>query len=119
MKHVSIRMPINLYKKVEALAESRAMKVSEANRFIMDNHTKEVEESRNVTRLIKNLETKLDDLADHQKNDHDREVAGEFDQLKKQIEADHKTIKSILMVLGTSDPLTVGKLKELFPHYFK
>ena len=119
MKHVSIRMPIYLYKKVEALAESRAMKVSEAIRFILDNHTKEIEESRNVTRLIKNLETKLDALAAYQKTDTDIEIADGLDQLKKQIEADHKTIKSILMVLGTSDPLTVGKLKELFPQYFK
>jgi len=119
MKHVSIRVPIYLYKKVETFAESKAMKVSEAIRFILDNHTKEIEESRNVTRLIKNLEAKLAAFADHQRSGNDHGIAAELDRLKKQIQADHKTIKSILMVLGTSDPLAVGKLKELFPHYFK
>jgi hypothetical protein len=28
-------------------------------------------------------------------------------------------IRTILLILGTVEPLAKGKLKELFPHYFK
>jgi predicted DNA-binding protein len=52
-----MRMPNYLYKRVEDFAEGKAVNVSEAIRFIFENHTEELEEAQNVKRLIKGLDS--------------------------------------------------------------
>jgi hypothetical protein len=35
------------------------------------------------------------------------------------MENELNVIRTILLILGTVEPLAKGKLKQLFPHYFK
>ena len=120
MKHVSVRMQNYLYKRVEDFAEAKAVNVSEAIRFILENYTQELEETQNVKRLIKGLETKIDNLVGFSNDINQGEnFTDAIEQLGARMENELNVIRTILLILGTVEPLAKGKLKQLFPHYFK
>jgi translation initiation factor 2B subunit (eIF-2B alpha/beta/delta family) len=114
MRHLTFRVPLYLYNQILAFAEPKAMGLSEALRFIIENYLKEVEESKSLVNLIRNLDQKIDRLAASSESDMlARDLIGELHQLT----VDSEKIKRALVILGGASPRTKAPLRELFPEH--
>ena len=114
MRHLTFRVPLYLYNQIVAFAEPKAMGLSEALRFIIENYLKEVGESTNVIKLIRTLDKKIDRLAAFSSDEtKTRDIIEELHQLR----VDSENIKRALVILGGASARTKAPLRKLFPEH--
>lgn len=114
MKHLTFRVPLYLYNRIVAFAEPKAMGMSEALRFIIEDYLKEVSESTSLIKLIRNLDKKIEGLAASSARDTiTRDVIEELHQLR----LDSEQIKRALVILGGASARTKAPLRKLFPEH--
>lgn len=116
MRHLTFRVPLYLYNQIVAFAEPKAMGMSEALRFIIENYLKEAEESTNLVKLIRNLDKKIDRLAATFASDT---ITDDIIEELHQLRVDSENMKRALVILGGASARTKAPMRKLFPEHGK
>ena len=107
MKSISFRLPEYLYYGIRDLGESRGMGLSDSLRFIMGEYLKNIKDSDNILKKLKDIGKKIDSLPSGVTSDSTEE--------NSKINSDLERIKKALVILGSNSPRTKIPIVNLFP----
>lgn len=116
---MAFRIPQYLRNGVEAFAEKKAMTMSDALRFIIEDYLKENQKENDILKEIKSLKDVFNQTANGAASGRGAElnaaIVEDLDWLKKNAQL----LKSVLVIIGSSNPRSKAMLMEAFPSFFK